>query len=163
MTLKQGLVWAPLSNPTVCSQVWPPICCLPLGQSYPPGLFVSLYIKDIQAPGGLQGSRQACEEKTQFPLFFFDNILQWSLKTTLQKNFHVFASYPQEKNAERWLVQGHAASAYCWAQQRAPFGSSVSWKWGFTSRTDSLYTHIPGPRHSYLQNGVNVSPPEEAL
>ena len=71
MTLKQGLVWAPLSNPTVCSQVWPPICCLPLGQSYPPGLFVSLYIKDIQAPGGLQGSRQACEEKTQFPLFFF--------------------------------------------------------------------------------------------
>lgn len=69
MTLKQGLAWAPLSNPTVCSQAWPPICCLPLGQSYPPGLFVSLYVKDIQAPWGLQGSRPACEEKTQFPPF----------------------------------------------------------------------------------------------
>lgn len=100
MTLKQGLAWAPLSNPTVCSQAWPPICCLSLGQSYLPGLFVSLYEKDIQAPGGLQGSRQPCEEKRQFPPLFFDNTLQWSLKTTLQKNFHVFASHLQEKSSD---------------------------------------------------------------
>ena len=115
MTLKQGLAWAPLSNPTVCSQAWPPICCLPLGQSYPPGLFVSLSVKDIQAPGGCRAPDMHVRKKHSSPPFF-DNTLQWFLKTTLQKNVHVFASHLQEKSTEMWLVQGHAASADCWAQ-----------------------------------------------
>ena len=87
MTLKQGLAWAPLSNPTVCSQVWPPICCLPLGQSYPPGLFVSLYIKDIQAPGGCRAPDRHVRKKHSSPFFFLTTPCSGPSKPLCKKTF----------------------------------------------------------------------------
>lgn len=107
MTLKQGLAWAPLSNPTVCSQAWPPICCLSLGQSYLPGCLCPC-MKRTYKLGGLQGSRQPCEGKRQFPPFFFDNTLQWSLKTTLQKTFMSLLPIFR-KRAVMWPVQGDSS------------------------------------------------------
>ena len=148
----------PTVNPTVCSQAWPPICCLPLGQSYPPGLFVSLYVKDIQAPGGLQGSRPACEEKTQFPLFFLTTPCSGPLKPLCKKTFMslllIFRKREQRCGLSKVTQPVQTAGPSRGRHWRVP----TQWTWGFTPRTNSLYTSHPSLDIPTCKTGYQLPP-----